>query len=41
MKRVQLACICKTLHFFQKDEVFKLTQESLSKEEYLWRKLRK
>ena len=33
MKRVQAACICQTLHFFQKDEVLKTTQERLANEE--------
>lgn len=33
MKRVQAACICQTLHFFQKDEVHKATQERLANEE--------
>ena len=33
MKRVQAACICQTLHFFQKDEVSQATQERLSNEE--------
>ena len=33
MKRVQAACICQTLHFFQKDEVPKATQERLANEE--------
>ncbi|SDB64627.1 hypothetical protein [Butyrivibrio sp. INlla16] len=33
MKRVQAACICQTLHFFQKDEVSKERNEKLSREE--------
>ncbi len=33
MKRVNAACICQTLHFFQKDEPSKIRQEKLSAEE--------
>ena len=33
MKRVQAACICQTLHFFQKDEPSKERNEKLSREE--------
>ena len=33
MKRVQAACICQTLHFFQKDELSKERNEKLTKEE--------
>lgn len=33
MKRVQSACICQTLHFFQKDEVTKSIQERMANEE--------
>jgi len=33
MKRVQAACICQTLHFFQKDEVTKSIQEKMANEE--------
>ena len=33
MKRVQSACICQTLHFFQKDEVPKAIQERMAYEE--------
>ena len=33
MKRVQAACICQTLHFFQKDEPRKPVQEKLAIEE--------
>ena len=33
MKRVQAACICQTLHFFQKDEVSKERNEKLSRED--------
>ena len=33
MKRVQAACICQTLHFFQKDEFSKERNEKLTKEE--------
>ena len=33
MKRVQAACICQTLHFFQKDELSKERNEKLSREE--------
>ena len=33
MKRVQAACICQTLHFFQKDEVTKSIQERMANEE--------
>ena len=33
MKRVQAACICQTLHFFQKDEPSKDRNEKLSREE--------
>ena len=33
MKRVEAACICQTLHFFQKDERSKERNEKLSREE--------
>ncbi len=33
MKRVQSACICQTLRFFQKDEIPKTFRERRSKEE--------
>ena len=33
MKRVQAACICQTLRFFQKDEIPKTFRERRSKEE--------
>lgn len=33
MKRVQAACICQTLHFFQKEEVSKELNEKLAREE--------
>lgn len=33
MKRVQSACICQTLRFFQKDEIPKALRERRSKEE--------
>ena len=34
MKRVQAACICQTLNFFQKDEPSKERNEKLSREEF-------
>lgn len=33
MKRIDAACICQTLHFFQKDEISKERNEKLSREE--------
>ncbi len=33
MKRVQAACICQTLHFFQKDEYDRSRNERFAKEE--------
>lgn len=33
MKRVQAACICQTLHFFQKDEISKERNAKYSQEE--------
>ena len=33
MKRVQVACICQTLNFFQKDEISKERNKKLSREE--------
>ena len=34
MKRIQAACICQTLHFFQKDEMSKERNEKYSQEEF-------
>ena len=34
MKRVQAACICQMLHFFQNDELSKDRNEKLSREEF-------
>lgn len=33
MKRIKAACICQTLHFFQKDETSKAVQERIATEE--------